>query len=199
MKKVLFVVVFVLALLGGCLFFSQYIGLVSMNEVVNQDWADLDAQLQSRADLIPDLVSTVKGRVADEEDVFTGITDTSGRLAAATTPSARAEAEEAMTAALGRLLVIAADCPELNADEDFIRLQIELADAEKRIEVSRKRYNDNVKIYNMCTGGFLVSYVAGRIGFLPREQFKPPVSSEEHGEAVPDEAETAKTGETSTN
>ena len=193
MKKTLFVVVFVLALLGGCLFFSQYIGLVSMNEVVNQDWADLDAQLQSRADLIPDLVSTVKGRVADEEDVFTGITDASGRLAAATTPSARAESEEAMTAELGRLLAIAASCPELNADEEFIRLQIELADAEKRIKVSRRRYNENVEVYNMCTDGFLVSYVAGRIGLLPREKFEPPqVPAEAHGENVPDGAEPEK-------
>jgi hypothetical protein len=82
---------------------------------------------------------------------------------------------------------------ELNADEDFIRLQIELADAEKRIDASSGRYNDNVEIYNMCTDGFLVSYVAGRIGFLPRERFEPPkVSAKAHGEAVPDEAETEK-------
>lgn len=157
MKKVLLVIVFVLALLGGCLFFSQYIGLVSMNEVVNQDWADLDSQLRSRADLIPDLVSAVKGRAPDEEDVFTGIADALGKLAVATTPLTRAEAEEALMASLDRLFAIAESCPELNTDKDFIRLQIELADAEKCIEVSRKRYNDNVEIYNMCTGGFLVS------------------------------------------
>ena len=189
------VAVFVLAFLCGCLFFSQYIGLVSMNEVANQDWADLDAQLRSRDDLIPDLISTVKVYAPDEEDVFTGITDNLGKLAVATTPSTRAEAEEALTTALGRLLAIAASCPELNADEDFIRLQIELADAEKRIDVSRERYNENVEIYNMCTDGFLVSYIAGRIGFLPREPFEPPkVASEEHV-SVPDEAETEKIGE----
>ena len=197
MKKVFLVIVFALALLGGFFFFSQYIGLVSMNEVVKQDWADLDAQLRSRADLIPDLVSAVKNCVPDDEDVFAGIADARGKLAAATTPSARAEAEEVLTAALGQLFVVAKSCPELNADEDFIRLQIELADAEKRIEVSRERYNENVEIYNMCTDGFLVSYVAGRIGCLPRERFEPPkVSSEKHGEAVPDEAETEKTWET---
>ena len=176
MKRSIYIVlgVVVLVLLGGCLFFSQYIGLVSMNEVANQDWADLDAQLRSRADLVPDLVSALKERAPDEEDVFTGIADARGKLAVATTPSTRAEAEEALTAALGRLLFIATNCPELNADEDFIRLQIELDNAEKRIEVSRKRYNDTVEIYNMCTGGFLISYVAGRIGFLPRERFEPP-------------------------
>ena len=193
MKRILFVVIFVLVLLGGCLFFSQYIGLVSMNEVVKQDWADLDAQLRSRADLIPDLVSNVKDRTPDEEDVFTGITDALGGLAAATTPSTRAGAEEALTAALGRLLAIAASCSELNADRDFLRLRIELADAEKRIEVSHRKYNEDVEIYNICTDGFLISCVAGRIGFLPREQFEPPnASSEEHGEAVPGEAETEK-------
>jgi len=169
--------VVVLVLLGVCLFFSQYIGLVSMSEVANQDWADLDAQLRSRADLVPDLVSTVKDRVPDEEDVFTGITDAFGELAAATTPSTRAEAEEALTAALGRLLFIATNIPEPNPDEDFLRLQLELADAENRIEVSRRKYNEDVEIYNMCTGGFPVSFVAGRIGFLPREQFEPPKGS----------------------
>ena len=190
---VLFVVVFVLALLGGCWFFSQYIGLVSMNEVVKQDWADLDAQLQFREDLIPDLVSAVKDRVPTEEDVFTGIADARGRLASATTPSTKAEAEEALTAALDRLLLIAENCPELNADETFIRLLDELADAEKRIRVSRRRYNENVEIYNMCTRGFLVSYVAGHIGLNPREKFEPlQVTAEAHGEDVPDGAESGE-------
>ena len=187
------IVVFVLAFLGCCLFFSQYIGLVSMNEVVNQDWADLDAQLRSRDDLIPDLISTVKVYAPDEEDVFTGITDNLGKLAVATTPSAKAEANEALTAALGQLLAIAESCSELNTDKEFIRLQIELVDAEKRIEVSRKRYNENIEIYNMCTSGFLVSYVAGRIGFLPRAQFEPPRgSAEAHGEAEPTETESVE-------
>ena len=197
MKKALLIVFFLLVVLGCGLFFSQYIGLVSMNEVVNQDWADLDAQLRNRADLVPDLVSAVKDRVPDEKDVFTGVADALGKLAAAATPAARAEAEEALTVALGRLLVIAESNPELNADEDFIRLQTELADARKSIEASGRRYNDNVEIYNMCTDGFLVSYVAGRIGFLPRERFEPPKASpEEHGEAVPDEAEMERNGET---
>lgn len=124
---------------------------------------------------------------------FTGIADARGKLAAATIPSIKAEAEEALTAALGRLLAVAASCPELTADEEFIRLQIELADAEKRIEVSRRRYNENVEVYNMCTDGFLVSYVAGRIGLLPREKFEPPqVPAEAHGKTVPDRAEPEK-------
>ena len=193
MKKVILVVVFALIFLGGYLFFSQYTGLVTMNEVVKQDWADLDAQLQSRGYLITELISTVKDRVPAEEDVYTGIADTLGKVAVATTPSARAEAEEALTAALGRLFVIATNSPELNTDQDFIRLQLELADAEKRIEVSRRRYNENVEIYNLCTGGFLITHIAGRIGFLPREPFEPPkVSTEKHGEAETNEAESGE-------
>ena len=196
LSRYIVIAVVALALLGGCLFFSQYIGLVSMNEVVNQEWANLDAQLRIRAGLAPDLVSVMKNRAPDEEEVFTGIADALGKLAAATTPSARAEAEEALTAALGRLLAVAKSRPELNADEDFIRLQLELADAEKRIEVSRERYNENVEIYNMCTNGLLVSYVAGRIVFLPREQFaSPKVSKEAHCETVSNEVETEKAGE----
>ena len=101
------------ALLGGYLFFSQHIGLVSMNEVVNQDLADLDEQLRSRADLVPDLVSAVKNHVPDEEEVFTGIADSLGKLAVATTSLARAESEELLTAALGRLLAVAESRPEL--------------------------------------------------------------------------------------
>ena len=182
MKYAIPVVIVLIALVCVCFFFSQYIGLVSMNEVVKQDWADLDAQLQSRADLIPDLVSAVKDRAPGKEDVFTDIADTRGKLA-----------DAALTTALGRLLDIAASFPELNADEEFIRLQIELADAEKRIEVSRRRYNENVEIYNMCTDGFLVSYVAGRIGLLPREKFESPrVPAEAHGDATTDEAKQEK-------
>ena len=193
MKKTLFVGFFLLVLLGCGLFFSQYIGLVSMNEVANQDWADLDTQLQRRADLVPDLVSAVKDHAPDEEDVFTDIADALGKLAVATTPPAKAEANEALTAALGQLLAIAESCSELNTDKEFIRLQIELVDAEERIEISRKRYNENVEIYNMCTSGFLVSYVAGRIGFLPRAQFESPRgAAEAHGEAEPTEAESGE-------
>ena len=197
MKTGLYIViaVFVLVLLVGFLFFSQHTGLVAMNEVANQDWADLDAQLRSREVLIPGLVSAVRDRVPDEEDVFSGIADALGKLAVAATPSARAAAEDALTDALGRLLDLAAGCPELNADEDFIQLQTELAAAEKRIEAARGTYNENVEIYNMCLGGFPISYVTGRIGYLPRERFEPPkVSVEGHGETGPDEAE--KNGET---
>lgn len=195
MKPTLYLViaVAVLVLLGVCLFFSQYVGLVSMNEVVKQDWADLDAQLRFREDLIPDLVSAVKDRAPDEEDVFNDIDDARSKLAGASTPPAKAEADDALTAAIGRLLFLAESCPELSTDENFVRLLNELADAEKRIRVSRRRYNDNVEIYNMCTGGFLVSYVAGRIGFLPREKFEPPrVSAGPQDEATPDGAETGK-------
>ena len=191
MKKYLLVAVVALVLLGGYLFFSQYVGLVSMNEVVKQDWADLEAQLRCRADLVPDLVSAVKAHAPEEEDVFTGVADASGKLAVATTPPARAEAEEALTAALDRLFAVAEGCPELNADGDFIRLRNELADAERNIAASGKNYNEHVELYNMCTGGFLVSCVAGPLGFSPREQFEPPkVSPGEHGGAVQDEAET---------
>jgi len=198
MKLTIYIVIAIVALafLGVFFFFSQYTGLVAMNEVVNHDWADLDAKLRSREVLIPDLVSTVKDHVPDEEGVFTGIADTRGRLALAATPATRAAAEEALTAALGRLLDVAKSSPELNADEDFLRLRIELADAEKRIDVSRERYNENAEIYNMCTGGFLVSFVAGRLGFPPRERYEPPkVPTESHGEAAPGKAETERIGE----
>ena len=187
LNKFILIVLFVLALIGGYLFFSQYIGLVAVNEVVKQDWADLDAQLRSRSFLIPDLISAVRECAPEEEDVFTGIADAGSKLDAASTPAAKAEADEALTDALGRLLVIAASCPELNTDENFIRLQVELADAERRIAAASRKYNENVEIYNICTDGF---FIAGHIGYVPREKFEPPrPSAETHGEAEHGEAE----------
>lgn len=176
MKQVIGVIVgiLVLALIGGCWYIGQKNSLIAFDEEVNKAWSDIDTQLQRRSDLIPNLVSTVKGYAAHEEGVFTGIADARSKLAGASTISEKAEADAALTAGLGRLLAIAENYPELKANENFIRLQDELAGTENRIAVSRKRYNDQVKIYNMRIRQFPGSMFAGELGLAPRDYFEPP-------------------------
>ena len=166
-----------LALLVGVWILSQHNGLVALNEVVKQDWTDLDARLRHRDDLIPDLISTVKLYAPDEDGVFTCITEARSKLAAAATPEAKAEADAEMTGGLRHLLVIAGSRPELTADEPFFRLRKELADAERSIDDARRNYNEHVDLYNMCIGQFPGSFFAGRIGLLPRGKFEPPAVS----------------------
>lgn len=174
-----FIAVVALVLLAGVWILSQHTGLVALNEVVKQDWTDLDAQLRRRADLIPDLLSAVKSYIPEEEGVFTAIADASGKLAVAASPEAKAEADAELAAGLGRLLAVVESCPELTADENFFRLRKELADVERSIDDARRNYNEHVDLYNMCIGQFPGSFFAGHIGLLPRERFEPPAAEKE--------------------
>ena len=160
---------------------SQRNGLIALNQNVNKVWSDVDTQLQRRMDLIPNLVSTVKGYAAHEDSVFNGIAEARSKLAGAATPAAKAEADAALTSSLGRLLAIAENYPELKANENFIRLQDELAGTENRIAVARKRYNEvverfntSIKRYNMAIRQFPGSLFAGSLGLSTREYFEPP-------------------------
>jgi len=169
----------VVLLLGGCYVIGQRNALIALDENVNEAWSNIDADLQRRNDLIPNLVSTVKGYAAHEEGVFTGIADARSKLAGATTMQEKAEADAALTAGLGRLLAIAENYPELKANENFLRLQDELAGTENRIKVARKRYNDNVKTYNRTIRQFPGSLFAGNLPFVglnleQRDYFEPP-------------------------
>ena len=167
-------IVVAIAAIGFGWFISQRNGLIALDEDVNKAWSDVDTQLQRRSDLIPNLVSTVKGYAAHEEGVSTGIADARSKLAGAATPAEKAEADAALTAGLGRLLAIAENYPELKANENFLRLQDELAGTENRIKVARKRYNDSVKVYNMRIRQFPGSMFAGELGLAPRDYFEPP-------------------------
>ena len=181
MKQVTGMIVALVAivLLGGCWLVSQRNGLIAMDEGVNKAWSDIDTQLQRRNDLIPNLVSTVKGYAAHEEGVFTGIADARSKLAGATTMKEKAEADAALTAGLGRLLAIAENYPELKANEGFLRLQDELAGTENRIKVTRKRYNEDVKSFNRTIRQFPGSLFAGNLPVVglnleQRDYFEPP-------------------------
>ena len=172
----------IVVILGGWII-SQRNALIALDEDVNEAWSNIDADLQRRNDLIPNLVSTVKGYATHEEEVFTGIADARGRLAGATTMQEKAEADAALTTGLGRLLAIAENYPELKANEGFLRLQDELAGTENRIKVTRKRYNEDVKRYNRTIRQFPGSLFAGNLPFVglnleQRDYFEPPQGHE---------------------
>ena len=148
-------------------------GLIAKDETVKSEWAQIDTQLQRRADLIPNLVGTVKGYAAHEKEIFESIANARASLLSAEGPLKKAAANDALNASLGRLLAIAENYPNLKADQSFIRLQDELAGTENRIAVARIRYNDAVKTLNATIRGFPGSLFAGAAGIKQAEYFQP--------------------------
>jgi LemA protein len=166
------VVVIVLIVL---LFFGQYIGvkntLVTKNEAVKAAWSQVDIVLQRRADLIPNLVETVKGYAKQEQTVFGDIAKARSALLSAGTPQDKIAANQQLDGALGRLLLIVENYPQLKSNENFLRLQDELAGTENRIAVERKRYNDTLQDYNTYIQKFPQSMFAGFAGFKVNDAY----------------------------
>jgi LemA protein len=158
-----------LLLLGGC---STYNGLVGKQQNVKNEFSNVDVQLQRRADLIPNLVNTVKGYTKHEEQVFSEIADARSRLLNAKTVDEKSEANAQVSSALGRLLVLSENYPNLKADQQFLRLQDELAGTENRIAVARRDYNTKVLDYNTSRQRFPTVVFASVLGFQPAEEFK---------------------------
>ncbi len=151
---------------------STYNGLVKQNELIDGQWAQVENQLQRRYDLIPNLVSTVKGYAQHEEEVFTAIADARAKLNQASTAEERVSATNEVESALARLLVIVENYPELKADAQFTRLMDELSGTENRIAVGRLRFNEQVKVYNTKVKQFPVVLIARMMGFGPRTYFE---------------------------
>jgi len=156
--------------LSGC----SYNTFVSQEEAIKAQWAQVENQLQRRNDLIPNLVSTVKGYAAHEEGVFQAVADSRAKLAGAKTPEDTIAAANAQTSALSRLLMIAENYPQLRANEQFNRLMDELSGTENRIAVERKRYNDAVQAYNTQRRRFPSNITAGMFGFKEHPFFQAP-------------------------
>src|SRR5438046_4428366 len=169
------VVVVVLLLVVGLAVFGQYVGvkntLVSKNEAVKSAWSQVDVVLQRRADLIPNLVETVKGIAQQEQTVFGDIAKARSALLSAGTPQGKIAANQQLDGALGRLLAIVENYPQLRSNENFLRLQDELAGTENRIAVERKRYNDALQDYNTYIGQFPNSIWANMAGFHRNEAY----------------------------
>jgi LemA protein len=156
MKKgiVVLIVVALVALATGGMYVGRRNVMVQKNEAVRSAWAQVDVVLQRRADLIPNLVETVKGFAAQEQTVFHDIASARAALMGARTPEEKIAANGQLDGALGRLLLIVENYPQLKSNENFLRLQDELAGTENRIAVERKRYNDTLQDYNTFIGLF---------------------------------------------
>src|SRR5579864_9004111 len=182
-KGLIAVIVLVLIAL---IFFGQYVGvrntLVTKNEAVKASWSQVDIVLQRRADLIPNLVETVKGYAQQEQTVFGDIAKARSALLSAGTPQEKIAANGQLDGALGRLLLVVENYPQLKSNENFMRLQDELAGTENRIAVERKRYNDTLQDYNTYIGLFPNNIFASWAGFKPNNAY---FSATENGREVP--------------
>jgi len=145
--------------------------LVQKNEGVKAAWSQVDIVLQRRADLIPNLVETVKGYAKQEQTVFGDIAKARSALLSAGTPEQKIAANGQLDGALGRLLLIVENYPQLKSNENFLRLQDELAGTENRIAVERKRYNDTLRDYNTYVQQFPNSLFAPGMGFKPNNAY----------------------------
>ncbi len=165
-------VVIAVIVIFGLMLMSSYNNFVTLEENVNQSYGQIENQLQRRLDLIPNLVSTVKGYASHEKEVIASISDARARLAGAKTPQEEATANAELSGALSRLLVVVENYPNLKADQQFTQLMDELAGTENRIAVARKDYNDQVAEYNKKIKRFPGSIIAGMTGFDQKEYFK---------------------------
>lgn len=173
MKKVLIVlgVIVVLGLMVLGMYVSSYNRLVTLNESINGEWAQVENQLQRRSDLIPNLVNTVKGYAKHEKGIFENIADARAKLAGAATVPEKIKANQQLDGALSRLLMIVEQYPDLKANQNFIRLQDELAGTENRIAVARMRYNDIIRSYNILIRRFPSNIVAAISGFSKNDAY----------------------------
>src|SRR2546422_9878157 len=156
--------------LTGC----SYNTFVGQEEAIKAQWAQVENQLQRRNDLIPNLVETVKGYAAHEQGVFKEIAESRSKLLAAKSPEETIQAANQQTAALGRLLAIAENYPNLKANEQFNRLMDELSGTENRIAVERMRYNQKVQEYNTARRQFPANLTAKMFGFKEYPFFQAP-------------------------
>jgi LemA protein len=158
---------------------GTYNSLVTLDEGVKAAWAQVENQLQRRYDLIPNLVETVKGYAAHEKEVFLKVTEARAKVGGATTISDKIAANNGLSAALSRLLLVVERYPDLKANTNFIRLQDELAGTENRIAVERRRYNETVKAYNIKIRRFPTNLLAGLFGFEKATFFEVPKERQE--------------------
>ena len=158
---------------------GTYNSLVMLDEGVKAAWAQVENQLQRRYDLIPNYVETVKGFAKQEKDVFIKVTEARSKVGGATTVPDKIQANNALSSVLSRLLVVVERYPELKSDQNFLRLQDELAGTENRIAVERRRYNEVVKTYNIKVRSFPTNILAGMFGFEKATFFEVPEAVQE--------------------
>jgi LemA protein len=160
---------------------GTYNTFVSLDEAVKASWAQVENQLQRRYDLIPNLVETVKGFARQEKEVFIGVTEARSKVAGANNIPDKIKANNELSGALSRLLLVVERYPDIKSNQNFLRLQDELAGTENRIAVERRRYNEAVKTFNVKIRSFPENLFAGIFGFTKAAFFEVP----ETAKAVP--------------
>ncbi len=168
---IVLVVIILVALMFGGTFISHRNEMVRKREAVNAAWSQVDVVLQRRSDLIPNLVETVKGFAAHEEKVFGDIAAARAAMMGAKTPQEKIAANGQLDSALSRLLVVVENYPQLRSNENFLRLQDELAGTENRIAIERRRYNEAVQDYNTYISLFPNNIVASLSGFTRNDAY----------------------------
>ena len=170
---------------GFCI--TKYNGLVDANAEVEKKWADVESVYQRRADLIPNLVATVKGYAEHEESTLQAVTDARTRATSITIDPATATpeqmeawmvAQDEVSGALGRLLAVAESYPDLKANQNFLQLQAQLEGTENRISVERQKYNEAVKEYNVMVRRFPNNIIASMFGFDAKSMFEAQAGAE---------------------
>ncbi|MEM4134245.1 MAG: LemA family protein [Candidatus Micrarchaeia archaeon] len=159
-----------------------YNNLVILRNNVENAWAQIDVQLKRRADLIPNLVNTVKGYMKHEKETLENITKARAALMSAKTPKEAAEADNTLSNALKSLFAVAENYPNLRASENFLRLQEDLSDTENKVAYARQLYNDNVLLFNRTIQTIPNNIIAGIFGFKEKEYFK----TEEEAKKAPE-------------
>ena len=181
-QKTLLIIVIVLVVIILIPFFylrGTYNSLVTMDESVKGAWAQVENQLQRRYDLIPNLVETVKGYAKQEREVFVQVTEARSKVGGAASIPDKIGANNQLSSALSRLLLVVERYPELKSNTNFIRLQDELAGTENRIAVERRRYNETVKAFNIRIRRFPTNLIAGMFGFEKATFFEVPKERQE--------------------
>jgi len=179
-KMILIGVIVVLLLLAVSIFGffkGTYNNFVTLDEAVKSSWAQVENQLQRRYDLIPNLMETVRGYAKQEKDVFVEVTNARAKVGGAGNVPDKIKANNELSGALSRLLVVVERYPDLKSNQNFMRLQDELAGTENRIAVERKRYNDAVKVYNVAIRSFPANMLAGMFNFQAATFFEAPAAA----------------------
>ncbi|MFT4034143.1 MAG: LemA family protein [Patulibacter sp.] len=166
------IIVIAIIVVLALIFVAMYNGLVSLRNRTDEAFSDIDTQLKRRHDLIPNLVSTVKGYATHEREVFETVTAARNGAANANGPQAQAQAETALTGALGRLFAVAEAYPDLKANQNFLQLQNELTDTEDKIQAARRFYNMQVRNLNTKVQSIPTNMIAGIAGVTEREFFE---------------------------
>lgn len=181
MKKSNIILISVIAIIVIIAIFlvGSYNRLVSKSEAVDTSFSNLDVMLERRADLIPNLVSTVKGYTMHETEIINSITDARTKLMNANSVEEKSNANNELTSSLNALMVVVENYPDLKSSQNFIQLSDELSGTENRIAVARKDYNDAVRDYNLKVKTFPGNILAGMFGFEQKQYFEAKESSRE--------------------